>query len=122
MKKALPFIIGAVLIIIVIIVLTRRKAKADLETMDVLPGTSFDYPEFPTENQNPDTATVIAPENTATTPPVVVGNPPAGPGCINNTIVVKLIKAWKSSGLIKRIAYKNELRQICPAALIYLVR
>ncbi len=129
MKKALPFIIGALLLIIIVaVILKKRQAAEEVKAQvdqDVIT-TEPDFVPFPTENQNPAVETIIAPTDTGTTPPVVSGSAPIGTTCLNNTMVVSMIDQWKElkrakKGLVKRIWIKNELRDMCPQALNYLV-
>ena len=133
MKKALPFIIAGVIVLIIIILwirsrqnqLNRLAAEQSIPSPESSSHT-FSENQFPTENQIPDVVTTIAPTNTSVTPPVVQGNPPVGLGCLNHAVVVALIAEWKDlkiagKKMIRRLGIKSQLKEMCPEALIYLV-
>jgi len=143
MKKALPWIIVAVLVVILLLVYFL-KSKKDVVNESV--GTADDSNRFPVSSgqmqftaptqysdvgglTNPgyeqgtvQTITAVVPSDPSITPPVVQGASMSGATCINHPVIVAMIEAWKESGLVKRIAIKQELKDICPSALQYLIR
>lgn len=118
MKKAWPWIILAVLVIIIVVVIQRSKKQAVDQVIDQqLTPTIYPGPH--------PTSTPISPVGAlhpSITPPTIPGASMTGPDCINNSIITSMINAWKTQGLIKRIAIKQELKATCPAALYHLVR
>jgi len=121
MKKALPFIIIAVLLIVIIIVAKGTKKAAVEEVVNKAPDQLLPPP--PPENIAQDgQMTAVLPSDISITPPAIDGAAMNGSTCINHVFVVNMINAWKEEGLIKRVAIKQELKRVCPAALPYLIR
>jgi|GEM_PF-6862557 len=132
MKKYIPFIAIGILLIIIVVVLMKKKPDETPTDLRVTGGLdpndiqNIEFPSSPQGNAMQEALTpVAAPASSTTTPPVIEGNLPIGPGCLNNKTVVALIEEWKQHKIagkkaLRRAAIKIQVAQLCPAALNYL--
>jgi len=118
MKKAGPWIIGGIILIIIILIVLQNQSKKVVSVKDPPEPIAVQLEGIEIRQLSvPDTIT-----DKSETPPVDPGASIMNETCVNQFMVVAMIKGWKEVGWIKRLVIENQLKQICPEALRYLIK